>query len=178
TGVSTALLGMVNPLSITAVAVAAVALAWKQGNDEGTAFRQAMILAGDSSGRTAERLAEVAAQMDGISGVTTSSAAAALTQVAATGKFTAEQLETVAIAAETMRAGTGKAVQETIAEFAKIKADPVAALLELNETMHFLDQTQLANIKTLIEQGNQVQAVASAFQLYADTLKDRAADVQ
>lgn len=178
TGVSTALLGMVNPLSITAVAVAAVALAWKQGNDEGTAFRQAMILAGDSSGRTAERLAEVAAQMDGISGVTTSSAAAALTQVAATGKFTAEQLETVAIAAETMRAGTGKAVQETIAEFAKIKADPIAALLELNETMHFLDQTQLANIKTLIEQGNQVQAVASAFQLYADTLKDRAADVQ
>ncbi|MBB4722691.1 lambda family phage tail tape measure protein [Xanthomonas euvesicatoria] len=116
--------------------------------------------------------------MDGIAGVTTSSAAAALTEVAATGKFTAEQLETVAIAAETMRAGTGKAVNETVAEFAKIKADPVAALLELNETMHFLDQTQLANIKTLIEQGNQVQAVAAAFKIYADTLKDRAADVQ
>ncbi|APP76871.1 tail length tape measure protein [Xanthomonas vesicatoria ATCC 35937] len=178
TGVSTALLGMVNPLSITAVAVAAVALAWKQGNDEGTAFRQAMILVGDSSGRTAERLAEVAAQMDDISGVTTSSAAAALTEVAATGKFTAEQLETVAIAAETMRAGTGKAVSETIAEFAKIKADPVAALLELNETMHFLDQTQLANIKTLVEQGNQIQAVAAAFKIYGDTLKDRASDVQ
>ncbi|WP_253643480.1 phage tail length tape measure family protein, partial [Xanthomonas vesicatoria] len=72
-GVSAALAGMVNPLSITALAVAAVALAWKQGNDEGTAFRQAMILVGDSSGRTAERLAEVAAQMDDISGVTTSS---------------------------------------------------------------------------------------------------------
>ncbi|KHS07635.1 tail length tape measure protein [Xanthomonas phaseoli pv. phaseoli] len=177
-GVSTALVGMLNPLSITAAAVAAVALAWKLGSDEATAYQQALILTGNQSGQTAARLAEVAAQMDGIAGVTTSSAAAALTEVAATGKFTAEQLETVAIAAETMRAGTGKAVNETVAEFAKIKADPVAALLELNETMHFLDQTQLANIKTLIEQGNQVQAVAAAFKIYADTLKDRAADVQ
>ncbi|MBV7306945.1 phage tail length tape measure family protein [Xanthomonas vasicola pv. vasculorum] len=177
-GVSTALVGMLNPLSITAVAVAAVALAWKLGSDEATAYQQALILTGNQSGQTAARLAEVAAQMDGIAGVTTSSAAAALTEVAATGKFTAEQLETVAIAAETMRAGTGKAVNETVAEFAKIKADPVAALLELNETMHFLDQTQLANIKTLIEQGNQVQAVAAAFKIYAYTLKDRAADVQ
>ncbi|MBB3832558.1 lambda family phage tail tape measure protein [Xanthomonas arboricola] len=177
-GVSSALVGMVNPLTITAAAVAAVAFAWKQGSDEATAYQRALILTGNQSGQTAERLAEVAAQMDGIAGVTTSSAAAALTQVAATGKFTAEQLETVAIAAETMRAGTGKAVEETVAEFAKIKADPVAALLELNETMHFLDQTQLDNIKTLIEQGNQVQAVASAFKIYSDTLKDRAGDVQ
>uniref|UniRef100_UPI003F80EB1F phage tail tape measure protein n=1 Tax=Xanthomonas sp. 0924 TaxID=2835534 RepID=UPI003F80EB1F len=177
-GVSSAVVGMVNPLTITAAAAAAVAIAWKQGSDEATAYQRALILTGNQSGQTAERLAEVAAQMDGIAGVTTSSAAAALTQVAATGKFTAEQLETVAIAAETMRAGTGKAVEETVAEFAKIKADPVAALLELNETMHFLDQTQLDNIKTLIEQGNQVQAVASAFKIYSDTLKDRAGDVQ
>lgn len=177
-GVSSALVGMVNPLTITAAAAAAVAIAWKQGSDEATAYQRALILTGNQSGQTAERLAEVAAQMDAIAGVTTSSAAAALTEVAATGKFTADQMETVAIAAETMRAGTGKAVGETVAEFAKIKADPVAALLELNETMHFLDQTQLANIKTLIEQGDQVQAVAAAFKIYADTLKDRAADVQ
>ncbi|WP_258873377.1 phage tail tape measure protein [Xanthomonas campestris] len=177
-GVSSAVVGMVNPLTITAAAIAAVTLAWKQGSDEQTAYQRALILTGGQSGQTAERLAEVAAQMDGIAGVTTSSAAAALTEVAATGKFTAEQLETVAVAAETMRAGTGKAVGETVAEFAKIKADPVAALLELNETMHFLDQTQLDNIKTLIEQGNQVQAVASAFKIYSDTLKDRASDVQ
>ncbi|WP_238692715.1 phage tail tape measure protein [Xanthomonas dyei] len=177
-GVSSALVGMVNPLTITAAAVAAFAVAWKQGSDEATAYQQALILTGNQSGQTAERLAEVAAQMDNIAGVTTSSAAAALTEVASTGKFTAEQMETVAVAAETMRAGTGKAVSETIAEFAKIKADPVAALLELNETMHFLDQTQLANIKTLIEQGNQVQAVAAAFKIFADTLKDRTSDVQ
>ncbi|MFC6838620.1 phage tail length tape measure family protein [Xanthomonas theicola] len=176
-GVSAAVAGMVNPLTVTAVAIAAVALAWKQGSDEGTAFRQALILTGDTSGRTAERLAEVAAEMDGLAGVTTASAAAALTQVAATGKFTADQMELVGIAAETMRAATGRSVADTIAEFVKIKADPVAALLELNETMHFLDQTQLANIKTLVEQGNQVQAVAAAFKIYSDTLKDRSAEV-
>ncbi|MGV7193839.1 phage tail length tape measure family protein [Xanthomonas axonopodis] len=177
-GVTAALVGMVNPLTITAAAVAALGLAWKQGSDEQAAYQRALILTGNQSGQTAGRLAEVAAQMDGIAGVTTSSAAAALTQVAATGKFTAEQLETVAIAAETMRAGTGKAVEETVAEFAKIKADPVAALLELNETMHFLDQTQLDNIKTMVDQGDQVRAVAAAFKIYSDTLKDRSADVQ
>ncbi|NJC38137.1 lambda family phage tail tape measure protein [Xanthomonas arboricola] len=177
-GVTSAIVGMVNPLTVTAAAAAALVLAWKQGGDEQTAYQRALILTGNQSGQTAERMAEVAAQMDAISGVTTSSAAAALTQVATTGKFTADQMETVAIAAETMRAGTGKAVDETVAEFAKIKADPVAALLELNEEMHFLDQTQLANIRTLIEQGNQVQAVAAAFKIYADTLKNRAADVQ
>ncbi|MDY4296835.1 MULTISPECIES: phage tail length tape measure family protein [unclassified Xanthomonas] len=176
-GVSAAIVGMVNPLTVTAAAAAALALAWKQGSDEGTTLRQTMIGVGDSSGQAAKRLQELAAQMDDLDGVTVGSATEALNEVAASGKFTAEQIELVGTAAEVMRVSTGKAVAQTVAEFEKIKADPVEALLALNETMHFLDQTQLENIKTLVEQGNQVQAVAGAFRLYADTLKERSKDV-
>ncbi|UYK82316.1 phage tail tape measure protein [Xanthomonas sacchari] len=176
-GVSAAIAGMVNPITVTAAAAAALALAWKQGSDEGTAFRQTMILAGDSTGLAAKRLQELAAEMDELDGVTVGSATQALNEVAATGKFTASQIELVGTAAEEMRVATGKAVAQTVAEFEKIKADPVEALLALNETMHFLDQTQLENIKTLVEQGNQVQAVASAFKIYSDTLKERSKEV-
>lgn len=170
-------LGLINPLTIAAAAVGALAIAWKAGSDEATAFNKALILTGNSTGLTAQNLGALAAQMDSIAGVTTRSASKALTEVAATGAFTAEQITLVATAAETMRAATGKAVGDTVAEFQKLKGDPVSAILALNESYHFLDQTQLENIKTLIEQGRQTEAVTEAFRIHAAQLNAKSKEV-
>ncbi|CAL1778360.1 tail length tape measure protein [Acinetobacter phage vB_AbaS_Silvergun] len=171
------ILGLINPLTIAAAAVGALAIAWKAGSDEATAFNKALILTGNSTGLTAQNLGALAAQMDSIAGVTTRSASKALTEVAATGAFTAEQINLVATAAETMRAATGKAVGDTVAEFQKLKGDPVSAILALNESYHFLDQTQLENIKTLVEQGRQTEAVTEAFRIHAAQLNTKSREI-
>ena len=169
--------GLINPFTVAAAAVAALAIAWKQGSDEATEFNKALILTGNTTGLTANNLAALALQMDAIAGVTMRSASKALTEVASTGAFTAEQIELVATAAEAMRAATGKAVGETVSEFQKLKGDPVSAILALNESYHFLDQTQLENIKTLVEQGRQTDAVTAAFQLHAAQLNSKSSQV-
>lgn len=171
------ILGLINPVTIAAAAFGALAIAWKAGSDEATAFNKALILTGNSTGLTAQNLGALAEQMDSIAGVTTRSASKALTEVAATGAFTAEQITLVATAAETMRAATGKAVGDTISEFQKLKGDPVSAILALNESYHFLDQTQLENIKTLVEQGRQTEAVTEAFRIHAAQLNTKSKEV-
>lgn len=171
------ILGLINPLTVAAAAVGALALAWKAGSDEATAFNKALILTGNSTGLTAQNLAAMAVQMDSIAGVTTRSASQALTEVASTGAFTAEQIGLVATAAEAMRAATGKAVGDTVSEFQKIKGDPVNAILALNESYHFLDQTQLENIQTLVEQGRQTEAVTEAFRIHAAQLNTKSKEV-
>lgn len=177
-GVSSALLGMVNPLTLTAVAVGAVAVAWKQGADEATAFEQAVIKSGNAAGISAQGLAELAAEMDDMAGVTKSSAAAALAEVASTGQFTGEQLRQVAQAAEAWNVATGAAIEDTVAQFVRLRKDPVDALLALNEQLHFLTQAQLDNVIALKEQGRETDAATAAIKAYADTLGSRSQDIQ
>lgn len=133
------------------------------------------MLGGRSGGMalTVGMLQDMGYELDKLDGVTMSSALETLEQVAATGQFTAEQIELIGTAAERMRASAAGSVEQTIAAFQKLRKDPVAALLELNSTQNFLTQEQLKNIDTLIEQGKQQDAVSEAFRLYAGLIEER-----
>lgn len=174
---ATGLAGLINPITIIGAAVATLAIGWKRGSDEAVAFNQALITSGRSSQITADNLSYLALEMDKIGGVTSSSAARALTEVAEAGVFTADQIGLVATAAETMRAATGKSVSETIAEFQKLRGDPVNAIIALNESYNFLDQSQLQSIRTLTEQGRQTEAITEAFRIYSEAINTRAPQV-
>jgi lambda family phage tail tape measure protein len=173
-----ALLGLINPFTLTAAAVAGLYLAFEQGRDQAREFDKALILTGNAAGTTTDELIAQARELDNLSDTTQREAAAALAQIAATGQFTAEQINLVATAALQMQAATGKAVEETVAEFSKLRKDPVAAILELNEQYHFLTQAQLDNINTLKESGRETDAVTEAFRVYAGTIGDRAPQIQ
>ncbi|MCC4618150.1 phage tail length tape measure family protein [Xanthomonas campestris pv. asclepiadis] len=177
-GVSSALLGMVNPLTITAAAVAAVALAWKQGEDRSFAFSKALLATGNFAAASTGQLEGLVSKLDQLDGVSLGSAREAVLKVAESGKFTGEQFDRVAASAALMQAATGQAIDETIAKFEDIRKDPVEALLKLNETEHFLTQTQLDRINTLVEEGNKQQAVAEAVQLYDSHLESVARRAQ
>lgn len=171
------LAGLINPMTVTAALGGALAFAWHQGNQEIERFNEAIILTGNYANLTADDLARIADEMDDLGGVTGRSAAAALAQVASTGKFTGEQLQLVALAAEQMRVATGKSIDDTVAEFTKLREDPVKGILELNEKYHFLTQTQLDNIVVLKEQGREQEAVSEAFRIHADTINSRAQEI-
>lgn len=172
-----ALVSLLNPLTVAIAGVVAGAgalvLAWQQGSAEADEYNKALILTGNYAGVTAGQLAAMAREMDGLRDVSQGSAAAALTEVASSGKFAGDQIKLVAVAAEQMRVATGKAVSETVAEFADLAKDPVTAILKLNETQHFLTAAQLEQIRTLqLQQGEQA-AATEAMRVYAAMIAER-----
>lgn len=169
---ATGIMGMVNPLTVSTAAVAGLALAWKQAADEQFDFQKALLTTGNYAGVSLAEFAKLADQLERLDGVGHGGAVDALTQVAATGKFTGEQFRQVAAAAAGMEAATGQAVKETIAKFAEIGKDPVQALLKLNETEHFLTNAQLDRVQALMREGQEQEAVSAAIGIYSDHLDD------
>ena len=167
---TTSLLGMINPLSLVAAGVAALAFAWKQGAENEYEFNKALILTGNYAGVTADQLTRMVSQLDNISGVTAGSARDALLAVASSGKITGEQFEMVARSAAQMQSIVGVSVDETVNKFLEIQRAPVEALMKLNDAEHFLTQAQLERINTLVDEGRQQEAVAEATRIYADNL--------
>lgn len=170
------ILGLVNPMTLSAAAVAALAVAWAKGSEEASAFNKALALTGDYAGITASRAQDMARQMAAAGG-TVSGAMEALTAAATTGKLTGESLKLVASAAMAMEEATGKAVGETVKEFVRLQDDPVSALMKLNEEMHFLDAATYQRIRTLAEQGREEDAAAEATKVYAQATVDAAGRV-
>lgn len=171
-----ALLSTLSPTVVVvgalAAAVGAAVLAWKQATDETRAFQRALILTNNYAGLSVQQLQAMRDQLDQVAGVSRGDAAEALTAVAESGRFTGEQFKEVSRAAVTMQAATGQAIDTTISKFEDLAKDPVQALLKLNETEHFLTQTQLDRVQALIKEGKQQEAAAEAVRIYAEHLDD------
>src|SRR5690606_7532552 len=52
--------GLINPFTVAAAAAGVLALAYKQGSDEATAFQKALILSGNAAGTSAGQLGSLA----------------------------------------------------------------------------------------------------------------------
>lgn len=165
--------GLVNPFTAAAAAAAVLALAYKQGSDEATAFQNALILSGNAAGTNADALAGQAERISQSVG-TVGKAASVLAQLAGSGKIPAESFDTVAIAAIKMEEATGKAAEETVKDFEKIAKDPVKAIRELNDSMNFLTTSTYAQIEALQRSGDAAGAANLAEQTYAEALTSRA----
>jgi lambda family phage tail tape measure protein len=168
-----ALLGLVNPATLTAAAVFGLGAAWFKGQKEMEAFNAALIKSGGFAADSGADLAALSAEMDNLAGVTRGEASAALAAVAESGKFTSEQLRDVTEAALMWSEATGESVESIVAEFEKLRKDPVEALLKLNEQWHFLTEAQIENVAQLVETGRETEAVTEAYKLFHDTIASR-----
>ncbi len=170
-------LGLVNPFTVAAAAAAALALAYKQGSDEATAFNSALILTGNIAGTSSDRLANAAAAIDQVSG-TQRQAARALAEIANTGRFTAEQIETIGFAAVAMEEATGRAISETVNEFKRLADEPASAAAKLNEQYNFLTASVYDQITALEAQGDAAGAAQLAIDTYAQAMQERASEIE
>lgn len=166
-------LGLVNPFTVAAAAAAVLALAYKQGSDETTAFTNALILNGNAAGTNADALASQAQSVSQSVG-TVGAAAAVLAQLAASGKIPASSFDSIAIAALKMQEATGKAAEETVKDFEKLAKDPVKYSKELNDSLNYLTTSTYAQIEALQRQGDAQGAANLAEQAYAEALTTRA----
>lgn len=166
-------LGLVNPFTVAAAAAAVLALAYKQGSDETTAFTNALILNGNAAGTNADQLATQAESVSQSVG-TVGAAAKVLAQLAASGKIPASSFDTIAVAALKMQEATGKAAEETVKDFEKLAKDPVKYSRELNDSMNYLTTSTYAQIEALQRQGQAQAAANLAEQAFAEALTTRA----
>ncbi|EGQ9962479.1 TPA: phage tail tape measure protein [Vibrio cholerae] len=168
--------GLINPFSLAAASAGALTLAYYQGSEEADRYRDAIILTGNASGVTADKLADMAKRLDEISG-TQRNAAKAIAEIASTGKITADEIGMVAQAAVMMESATGKAVSETVAEFVKLAEEPSKAIAELNKNQNFLTQAVYEQITALEKQGRTQEAVTLAVKTYSETLNQRTNEI-
>ncbi|MCC8495757.1 phage tail tape measure protein [Xanthomonas hortorum pv. gardneri] len=164
--VSSYVLGMVNPLTVSAAAALALAVALKQSQDELFDFQKNLILTGRNADISGAQFRGLVGEIDKLAGVSRGGAVDALNSVAASGQFAGKQFLMVAEAAARMEASTGQASSKTVEAFQRIARDPVDALVELNRQEGFLNASQLQRIYTLRQEGHEQEAVAEALQLY------------
>lgn len=165
-------LGLINPMTLTAAALAALAIAAKQSEDQLFDFQKAQILSGQGAAVGAAGFLELANSIDHLQGVSRGGAVAALTETAKAGRYAGEQFEMVAAAAARMEASAGRSLSATVSAFDAIAKEPVEGLLKLNDAERFLTAAQLQRITTLRDEGRSQEAANEAIRIYADHLDD------
>lgn len=102
------IIGLANPYTVLAAAVAGVGVAYYKGSQETEEFRKALVLTGNAAGTNVGAMSDLAKQISTTIG-TTAAAAEVLAQVASGGKIAGDSFGTVAAAALQMPTGGGLA---------------------------------------------------------------------
>lgn len=170
-------LGLVNPYTLAAGAVGALALAYYQGTEETEAMTNAIIANGNAAGTSASQLANFAAQV-GKGNATVGEAAAVLTQLASAGNPLTTLYTSITASALNWSKMTGQSITEVVESFNDLAKDPVAAVKKLDDQLHFLTAAQYANIQSLQEQGRTMDAARVATEAYANALATRSAEME
>lgn len=169
--------GLINPVTVLAAGVAAVAAGFVLGSKESQAYTAALVLSGNAAGTTTNQLVLMARAIDTASGATQSKAAAVLTQLAATGEVGAQSLQRFAQAAIELERAGGPAAEETAKAFAELGKSPLQAALRLTETTRFLTAATAEQIQTLEQQGRTVEAARVAQEAYSQAIEQRAPEL-
>ncbi|MCU9949858.1 phage tail tape measure protein [Pseudomonas sp. PDM13] len=166
------ILGLVNPYTLAAAAVGALAVAYYQGSEEQDKFRISLESTGNAAGTTVDQLASMAQRVGDTIG-TTGKAAKVLAELAGTGKVTSDALEMAATSAIAWERAGVQAASVTIAEFAKLGEDPVKGVVTLNEKYNFLTASVFEQVRALQEEGDTIGASRVAWHALSDTIDER-----
>lgn len=171
------LLRYINPVTAgVGVLVGSLGILAKAGYDSYksiTDMQNALIETGGYAGVTAEDLDSVSKKIAQTSNSTIGSIREIVTELASSGKYIREQIQTITKATAEWSAATGKSASQIIAEFDKIASDPVKGLEKLNEQYNFLEKGQLTYIDTLSRTKGETEAVSEATKLFADVMEKR-----
>lgn len=167
-----ALLGLVNPATLSIAALAGLVVAYQKGSEEEQAFNATLITTGNAIGVTVDGLQTLAKNV-GAATTGQHDAAEVINQFAKAGKVAAENLGSYAQVAIQWSQATGESTQSIVDNFTKLAKDPLKALVELDDQMHFLTAAEYEHARALDETGTKTEAAKNAQQLYANMLADR-----
>ncbi|KHE07671.1 phage tail length tape measure family protein [Citrobacter braakii] len=177
-GVSSYVMGLINPFTLAATAVGVLGVAYFKGTQEQDAFNKSLILTGNQVGKTSGQLVDIASRVSVATDATTGAAATVLNQLVSSGKVAGDSLERVTAAIVETSKATGIATDKLVDNFNNIATDPVAAITKLNDQYHFLTLATYNQIKALEDEGNQQEAARVASKAYSSTLIQRSNQIK
>lgn len=167
------ILGLINPLTVAAAAVATFVYGLVAGQKEAQNLNAALIMTGQQSGVTTDQLSTMAASMDNMAGVTQAKATEALLTFINAGIRGEESLGKFTAAAIQLEKAGGASVEETAKKFKELEREPFKAAVKLDEAINFLDQSTKQHIKTLEDQGRMTDAARVAQEAYYQAIVTR-----
>ena len=167
------ILGLVNPFTVAAAAVATYVVGLVKGQQESQNLNAALIMTGQQSGVTADKLSTMAASMDDMAGVTQAKATEALLTFVNAGIRGEDSLGRFTAAAIQLEKAGGASVEETAKKFKELEREPFKASVKLDEAINFLDQSTKQHIKTLEDQGRMTDAARVAQEAYYQAIVTR-----
>lgn len=148
-----------NPVVLAVAALGAVAYAFYDAAKSAGDINKALLTTGNSFGGTAEDARRLALTLTDTKS-STYDAVTAITSLASAGRGASENFNEIIEVALRLQKVAGVAVEETVASFAKIAKDPVAAVQELSSKYGILDSTILSHARQLTELGRTREAVS------------------
>lgn len=157
-GVSSAVLGMVTPVTAAAAAVGVLVYAWYDAEKQQEAYVRALVLSRNEGEATTLSLINLAKRTTDAMQVTAGAGAEVAQAIGANGQVAAQNMQAVANAAIAMKELTGQAVDETVATYGKLADAPVKNAQKLNEQVNFMTVALYEQIRALQEQGRNQDA--------------------
>ncbi len=175
-----AVLSLITPMRIAMVGLVgtagALAIAAYKGSQEFTEYNKQLILTGNYAGKTSSQLDSLAKQLSG-NGITQYRMADALAKVVGSGAFSGNQVGIVADISAKMEKAVGQDIDKTIEHFKRLKDDPVKAVTELNNALHFLTAKQYEQITAAEAQGRTEKSAELATKAYAEAMNQRSMSI-
>lgn len=169
--------GLINPFSVAAAAVATLGVAYYNGSREIDAFRNSLVTTGNATGNTVGQLQAYALQISEVVG-TQGKAAESLALFINAGVRGDQSLKQFTQTAIQWEKATGEGVDSVAQKFAALQKDPVNSALKLNETTNFLTKSVYEQIVSLEGQGRTLEASQVAMQALDSAMKDGAKNIE
>lgn len=177
----------ISPLTMLAAGVGLLAYEMGKGALEEEKMNGALVMTGNYAGMTAASLDALAHSAAGANG-SISSAKEAVTALAGSGKFTAEEIGKITESAVLMEHATGQSVATTIKQFETLAvqmqggsvkaADAVSkSALKLDDTYHFLTESIFEQIRAFERDGESKKASELALNKLAEVTKERSQEM-
>ncbi|ARL25494.1 phage tail tape measure protein [Burkholderia pseudomallei] len=164
---------LLNPVSIAFIAVGAAMLRVAEQNEK---MNEALALTGDYAGVTADQLRNMASAATA-NGATYSVAAEAITELAARGRLTGDEIAKLGKTTADVATYTSVSVKQMVEDFTRLADEPVKASFKLNEQYHYLTEATYDQIVALEKQGDATGAAQVAVEAFSKAMDDRTQDI-
>ena len=143
--------GLINPVTLGAVAVGSLGAAYYYGAKEANKFNESIAKSGNAAGTSVNHMIDLASKINNLGVGTKSIAGDALNALVESGNVSSGVIEKASISAIKAQKLLGVAIADTAKEFSDIGKSPLSAIEGLNEKYHFNFILYNHNLRTEFE---------------------------
>ncbi|WP_375294014.1 phage tail length tape measure family protein [Klebsiella oxytoca] len=160
--------GLISPLTLSFVALSVAAgtmlYAWYRGTETLSDFNKTLILTGNESGLTANRMLELA-RSGQEAGLTFNQTSEALTGLINAGVRGGSQFDKMSQAVANFTDVSGVPVDKVAAAFGRLTNDPTSGLIAMSQQFHNVTAEQISYVAQLQRSGDETAALQAANEL-------------